>query len=142
MAKKYKVGYGNPPKEHQWKPGESGNPSGKKGSAKMAANAKPLIDCLVEELLEPVSPTVGGKTLKMPLVSALAKTLVRDLLNATPREKIQLLEKLMELGVFDALATRIRDTQQNADSGSWISEEDRLMVAALNEALDPDNGNS
>lgn len=34
MAEKKDVGYGNPPKEHQFKPGKSGNPKGKPKGAK------------------------------------------------------------------------------------------------------------
>jgi len=33
----YRVGYGKPPKEHQWKPGQSGNPGGRKPGSSIVA---------------------------------------------------------------------------------------------------------
>lgn len=135
MAKQYKVGYGKPPEEHKWKPGQSGNPSGKKLKAGKAANAKSLRDYLVEELLEPVSLTVGVKTQEVPLVWALAKALLRDLLSASPKDKILLLKEIKHLGVLDGLETRLIDAQADAESGGLVTEEERMMLKALNEAL-------
>ena len=34
LGSKYEVGYGKPPKRTQWKPGQSGNPKGKKKGLK------------------------------------------------------------------------------------------------------------
>lgn len=33
----YEVGYGKPPKQTQWKPGQSGNPTGKSGAPSLRA---------------------------------------------------------------------------------------------------------
>lgn len=132
MSKKYKVGYKNPPKEHQWPPGHSGNPSGKNGSSKKAAGAKSIALYLAEKLLEQMSPSVDGKKQKMFTAKAVAKAVIRDLLTAKPREKIFLLRELHAFGVFDALALLIYEAAAEANSGGWLSEEERryLEIAA------------
>ena len=134
MTEKYKVGYGKPPKEHQWKKGQSGNPSGKKRKASKAANAKPLLDYVVEELLESVSLTIGGKTKKIPVAQAFAKSFARDLLQAPLKAKILALKQLKELGVFHRLNTMIEDARDEAESDDLISEDERLMLDAVYKA--------
>lgn len=142
MTKHYKVGYGKPPKAHQWKPRQSGNPSGKKRKANKASDAKVLADYIVEELLEHVSPKLGGKKQKMLAAKALAKVLVRDAMTGTPREKTLVLKEFRELGVFQRLERVILGSELNDKSDSPISVEERLMLEALNEALDLDDGDS
>jgi hypothetical protein len=57
-----RIGPGSPPKQHQWKPGQSGNPGGRpKGQSITAAlrervqeehNGRPLVDLIVDRLLK------------------------------------------------------------------------------------------
>ncbi len=55
----YEVGYGKPPKEHQFKPGQSGNVGGRKKSKKSgAADISKILDA-------PVRVTIGGKVREM-----------------------------------------------------------------------------
>src|SRR5215218_6497619 len=74
--KGYEVGYGRPPRTHQWKPGQSGNPTGKKKGVKNRAtilssimqrkvtitdNGKPRTITLHEGLyLKYVAPALNG----------------------------------------------------------------------------------
>ncbi|MEQ8402159.1 MAG: DUF5681 domain-containing protein [Silicimonas sp.] len=51
----YEVGYGKPPKEHRFKPGQSGNESGR------PKGARDLKTDLAEELEEKVTVTENGK---------------------------------------------------------------------------------
>lgn len=51
----YKVGPGNPPKETQWKPGQSGNPKGRPKGIKYVSE-------LLTERLNEVPDTVDGKS--------------------------------------------------------------------------------
>ncbi len=55
----YAVGYGKPPKAHQFKPGQSGNVGGRKRSKKSgAADISEILDA-------PVRVTIGGKVREM-----------------------------------------------------------------------------
>ena len=67
MKKTNDVGYGRPPIEHRFKPGESGNPSGRpKDARRFAAD-------LLDELGEMVSITDGNKTLEVTKQRAIVK---------------------------------------------------------------------
>ncbi len=55
----YAVGYGKPPKEHQFKPGQSGNVGGRKKSKRSGAAD------ISEVLNAPVRVTIGGKVREM-----------------------------------------------------------------------------
>ena len=54
--KDYEVGYGKPPKDGQFKPGQSGNPKGR------PTGTRNLKTDLQDELSEKVQVTSGGKT--------------------------------------------------------------------------------
>jgi hypothetical protein len=55
----YEVGYGKPPTEHQFKPGQSGNVGGRKKAKKSGATD------ISEILNTPVRVTIGGKVREM-----------------------------------------------------------------------------
>jgi hypothetical protein len=67
----YEVGFGRPPKERRFKPGQSGNPSGRpKGVRSLKAE-------LLEELRELVSVVDGPVTVEVSKARAVVKTLLR-----------------------------------------------------------------
>ena len=72
---KYKVGYGCPPKEHQFKPGQSGNP---KGRPKKNNN---FAEDVLEEMSEMITVQENGKLKKITKKRALAKRLIADSLS-------------------------------------------------------------
>jgi hypothetical protein len=67
----YRVGYACPPKQHQFRPGQSGNPAGR---PKGARNIKTE---LVEELSELVTVEDGNKIVEVSKSRAVIKTLLR-----------------------------------------------------------------
>jgi hypothetical protein len=63
-SRDYEVGCGKPPKEHQFKPGQSGNPRGRPKSKKSGSTD-------ISELLgEPIKVKAGGKVREMGLFEA------------------------------------------------------------------------
>ena len=70
MTDKKPVGYGNPPKNTQFKPGQSGNPTGRpKGTKNLRTD-------LSEELAEKIAVTEGGQQLVISKQRAMLKALM------------------------------------------------------------------
>lgn len=69
---KYEVGYKCPPREHQFKPGQSGNP---KGRPKKNNN---FAEDIMEEMNEVITIQENGKLKKITKKRALAKRLIAD----------------------------------------------------------------
>lgn len=72
---KYEVGYKRPPREHQFKPGQSGNP---KGRPKKNNN---FAEDVLEEMSEMITVQENGKLKKITKKRALAKRLIADSLS-------------------------------------------------------------
>lgn len=72
---KYEVGYKRPPREHQFKPGQSGNP---KGRPKKNNN---FAEDVLEEMSAMITVQENGKLTKITKKRALAKRLIADSLS-------------------------------------------------------------
>ena len=81
-----KTGFGRPPKETQFKPGQSGNPSGRPKSRKSFGSE------LLAELAETVVVDRGGRKQEMSNGRAIAKALVGAAIEGSP-EAEELLER-------------------------------------------------
>ena len=129
MVKNTKVGYKNPPAASQWKPGQSGNPSGKKKVCQ--ESPKPLVEMPNTQLYLPETITIDGK--KQPISSAalLARTVIRNAINAPLAQQIKALRMLKDLGILDNQHLPSQD-EEYVDS---FSEEDRWYLAILNEEI-------
>ena len=110
MSKKYKDenrarrrGYKNPPKEHQFKPGQSGNPGGR------PPGSKSLDAIVIKNLNEPISLRVNGKSKTTSAQDAIIKAQIKRALEGDTRaakflmdinekaeEKIFYMEKAIE----------------------------------------------
>jgi hypothetical protein len=106
------VGYGRPPIEHRFKPGESGNPSGRpKDAPRFAADLR-------DELCEVVAIADGNKTLEVTKQRAIVKALVHQALSGEPRAIAT---------IVSACARTVRD--QEADDQAEAPEDRAIMRA-------------
>lgn len=75
----YRVGYGRPPKEHQFKPGRSGNPRGRPNGAKSE-------DTIVRTVINRrVGLSLGGKARSVPLLEAVWTKIADDALKGNAK---------------------------------------------------------
>ena len=88
-AKSYVVGYGKPPKHGQFKPGKSGNPTGKK------KDQRSLSSLLDEKLSQRISVTLNGKTREMTHREALLYGVINDAVRGRDRARKQLLDLML-----------------------------------------------
>lgn len=89
----YKVGFGKPPVEHQFKPGRSGNPRGR------PKGAKSLMAALRDTLMDPRSIRKGKRKKNVPAFVAAVEVALRDALagnNAALRSLVSLLPMIGE----------------------------------------------
>ncbi len=84
----YKVGYGNPPKQHQFKKGQSGNPKGRKPRVR---NASTLLQIELDKL---VVVRDGEMERKITKREAFITSLVNDAITNKPRARGELLRLL------------------------------------------------
>ena len=95
MTEEYKVGYRKPPREHQFKPGQSGN---KRGRPKGAGGFK---DDVKAALGVKVTITEDGKKKRITIIAAALKRLIHNaVVKGDPRaiEKLFMLAQQMEAG--------------------------------------------
>ncbi len=118
-------GYGKPPKKHQFKPGESGNPGGKK---KAKPPAKSFLEEFLEEVEKPVSFIQGGKTVKTTRRLALILKMINGGLTSDHR----CLKLCMDLLIR-------ADTARDAGEAPEISDSDyQALLAILKEQKECD----
>ena len=88
MSDDYKVGRGKPPKDTQFKPGQSGNPNGRpKGSQNLGQAIKKAFKKKVEV-------TQGGKKKRVTLKDAFAMRLVQSAIHGKVGDQIRVLQAI------------------------------------------------
>jgi Family of unknown function (DUF5681) len=93
----YKVGPGRPPKEHQFKPGQSGNPNGAKRKPKpMAPDLKAALE---RALHEPIKLKQGERERTMTRAEAGIKQLVAQFVKGNHQARRDLIELCGKLGI-------------------------------------------
>ena len=105
----YEVGYGRPPRAHQFKPGQSGNPKGRPRGAKGE-------DTIVREVMNRKVPmSVDGKIRKVSAVEAVWTRVMADALKGN--------SKAMAL-----FLNRCRSLDATAPTGPELDQDDRQVL--------------
>lgn len=114
-----KVGYKNPPKSTQFKPGQSGNPKGRpKGLKNLSTDLK-------DELEEKIVVTEGGKTLELTKQRAMLKTLMAKALKGDTKAANSLI----------TLTLGIEQSESSRSGQELLPEEDQAILASLKARL-------
>ena len=118
-SKGYAVGFGKPPKKHQFKAGQSGNPKGRpKGVKNLATD-------LEEELSEKLLVTEGGKQHAVTKQRAMLKALVAKALKGDVRAAGTLLN----------LIPSVEQAQQASEVSVSVSKADQAVLDAFRQKL-------
>lgn len=128
--KDYEVGYGKPPVAHRFKPGQSGNPKGRKESK---LNEAELIAKIRDELL-PI--TINGKIQRISTFeAAVRKTHMTVLAKGNVRD----LEKLLQLYArYGAEPEELRNAQAKAAGDAVMNK--LLTIFDRTHSLEAPNG--
>ena len=120
MKKKdYNVGYKHPPKDTQFKPGQSGNPKGRpKGLKNLATDLK-------EELEEKITVTEGGNTLELSKQRAMLKTLMAKALKGDARASNTLIQLILGL----------EQSESGKPDAQWLPEDDLAIIETFKSRL-------
>lgn len=108
MSDDYKTGYGKPPKEHQFRPNQSGNPKGRpKGSRNKPRilHSDDLRHSYLAAINRAVQVTDNGKTMTLPAIAAIQHQQVQKALSGDRRAAEQVLKNA-------TLAYQVEDAQR------------------------------
>jgi hypothetical protein len=95
------VGYGKPPKTHQFKPGKSGNPKGRPKGAKSEATM------LVELLNRKIEIRQNGKVRKITILEGILHKLAEDSLKGNTKSAAFVLNRLAAIASTDSTETEV-----------------------------------
>jgi hypothetical protein len=101
------VGYGRPPKDHQFKPGQSGNPRGRPKGAKNHATI------LHEILHRQLSIRDRGRTRSVPLIEAMLLKFAEEALRGNPKAAAFLLNRYGPAEQEDAAQNELSGDDQD-----------------------------
>lgn len=126
------VGYGKPPRDHQFRKGQSGNPRGRPRRRKRPP-PNDLVDGMAHALLNDQRVQRGGREMVVPLFVAWTEKLIRDSFDAPFKDKLLLMKCLVDLGV----AARLRDLKEEQEQEEPIfTDQDFAMLAEIRATLE------
>lgn len=106
----YEIGYGKPPKSHQFRKGQSGN---RKGRPKGAKGLKSILD---KELNEPVAINENGRKRTLSKLELTIKQLATKAAKGDPRATEKLLEYVLRLADPDGDRSAADETVSSEDA--------------------------
>jgi len=118
----YQVGYGKPPTHSRFKPGQSGNPKGRK---KGVRNLKSILE---EELFRPVSVQEGGKRRTIPILSLVIRQSMAKAAKGETRALTALIPLVQRAGLITA-----DEVAEAVTQAPLSTDEEALLLEALAE---------
>lgn len=91
------VGYGNPPKKHQFPPGQSGNPGGRPKKSAESDPDKMLVDLLNEKM----PAKIGGEMMTISMKEAILRKTIHDALNGNNAARKLVFEKMAKVVIAE-----------------------------------------
>ena len=122
----YTVGYGKPPKTTQFKPGQSGNPKGRKKGAK---SLKTIVESVA---FKKVSVRTEKGIKKIPQHQALVEKTMQDALQGDAKARSEMFKLLDQAGLNDRLADDAEDQMRR------LSEEDQEILTRIQSSKSQD----
>jgi hypothetical protein len=140
----YEVGYGKPPKHSRFKPGQSGNPKGRK------PGSKNVMTLLEETLFDPVKVRENGKVRRVPAIQACLLNLRNQAMKGDPRaqDRFMKLVSLYHSAQPDSSGAATPQAVDTATDLALVQElqrmlrEDQANGITLASELDGENGGS
>jgi hypothetical protein len=90
MNKNYKIGYGKPPKEHQFRPGQSGNRNGRPAKKHALENEFGPLEIIMRVLAQQITISDRSGPRRVPAIEAIAWRFARNVAVGKSRAKIVL----------------------------------------------------
>jgi Family of unknown function (DUF5681) len=119
----YQVGYGRPPVEHRFKPGNRANP---KGRGKKTRNRKVVVRDL---LFEPVTVNEGGEVKQMPALKVVIKKLLSQALKGDHRSALTIIGLAQRDGLLTPEEEEVVDALSDYDMAIVQDHMQRLNEA-------------
>lgn len=116
----YEIGYGRPPKRHQFKRGQSGNP---RGRAKGSRNAATL---MADIMAETVTMKVNGKTRKATNLEGMLRRQAQKAITAGDNNSARFI-----LDILDRHEAQRRNAIAAGATAESLAETDQSIIAAF-----------
>ena len=132
----FEVGFGKPPREHQFKKGQSGNPKGRpprKKATPITHYNEPFKDIVLAEAYRKVSIQEGGKTVKLSLAEAGVRSIMLNAGNGNVQCQKMLTQMLTNIEKQDRI-----DKEAIFKEALEYKEKYSILVEELKRAGHPD----